>query len=327
MDRWERKLASRDNNRVVRPFEWGLDWIGASADGDPAGHMRAAAAELLAASDRFYAHGTPADFKLSGSRLTFTSPLCSPYPENNTVHAHWFPAAGDRAVVVLPQWNADEQGHLGLCRLLARSGISALRMSLAYHNRRMPAELDRADYHVSSNVGRTLHACRQSVVDARACLDWLQSRGYRRLGIVGTSLGSCIGFIAAAHDPRVSALALNHVSTWFGDVVWTGLSTSHVRQGFGDTITREQLRQFWAVISPASFFDRLAGRDIRTLLLWCRFDTTFLPAFSREVVRAFDRLRLNFRDLNLPCGHYTLGEFPFNVCVGWAVCRYLCKNL
>jgi hypothetical protein len=23
MDRWERKLATRDNNRVVRPFEWG----------------------------------------------------------------------------------------------------------------------------------------------------------------------------------------------------------------------------------------------------------------------------------------------------------------
>src|SRR5580658_9782930 len=27
MDRWERKLATRDTNRVVRPFEWGTDWL------------------------------------------------------------------------------------------------------------------------------------------------------------------------------------------------------------------------------------------------------------------------------------------------------------
>ena len=27
MDRWERKLATRDTNRVVRPFEWGADWL------------------------------------------------------------------------------------------------------------------------------------------------------------------------------------------------------------------------------------------------------------------------------------------------------------
>ncbi len=29
MDRWERKLATRDTNRVVRPFEWGTDWLNA----------------------------------------------------------------------------------------------------------------------------------------------------------------------------------------------------------------------------------------------------------------------------------------------------------
>ena len=27
MDQWERKLATRDTNRVVRPFEWGTDWL------------------------------------------------------------------------------------------------------------------------------------------------------------------------------------------------------------------------------------------------------------------------------------------------------------
>ena len=27
LDRWERRLATRDTNRVGRPFEWGTDWL------------------------------------------------------------------------------------------------------------------------------------------------------------------------------------------------------------------------------------------------------------------------------------------------------------
>ena len=33
-----------------------------------------------------------------------------------------------RAVLVLPQWNAGPDGHVGLCRLLNRFGIDALRL-------------------------------------------------------------------------------------------------------------------------------------------------------------------------------------------------------
>ena len=106
-------------------------------------------------------------------------------------------------------------------------------MSMAYHDRRMPPELQRADYHVSSNVGRTIHAARQSIIDARACLDWLESRGFQRIAILGTSLGSCIACIAAAHDRRIRTGVFNHVSMYFSDVVWTGLATQHVRRGFG----------------------------------------------------------------------------------------------
>ena len=82
-------------------------------------------------------------------------------------------------------------------------GVSALRMTMAYHAERMPADLQRADHHVSSNIGRTIHASRQSIIDVRACLDWLNQQGYERVGILGTSLGSCVAFIAAAHDARV----------------------------------------------------------------------------------------------------------------------------
>ena len=159
MDRWERKLATRDTNRVVRPFEWGTEWLHrigfpscpADANGDAADCVGRFADAALAESGRFFSYTTPSDYQLRQGRLNFTSPVHSSYPRNNTVHALWFPTPQDRkrALVVLPQWNSDAGGHVGLAKLLNRFGISALRMTMAYHAERMPEELQRADYHVS----------------------------------------------------------------------------------------------------------------------------------------------------------------------------------
>jgi hypothetical protein len=153
------------------------------------------AARMLAESDRFYAIEPCDDYELRGDRLTFPSAVRTPHAENNLVRARVFPSdtprGRRRAVVVLPQWNADPGGHVGLCHLLNRFGITALRLSLPYHDERMPAELRRADYIVSANIGRTAQVCRQAVLDARRATAWLTARGYESLGIAGTSLGRC----------------------------------------------------------------------------------------------------------------------------------------
>jgi pimeloyl-ACP methyl ester carboxylesterase len=185
----------------------------------------------------------------------------------------------------------------------------------------------RADHHVSSNIGRTIHAMRQSVIDARSCVDWLESRGYERLGIVGTSLGSCVAFITAAHDRRLRAGAFNHVSTYFGDAVWTGVSTQHIRASLEGNIAQEELRQCWAVISPAIYLERLRGRDFHSLLVWGRYDPVFLPVYSQQVVESFRRIGLPYEELAMPCGHYTIGQFPFNWVDGISICRFLRKHL
>jgi hypothetical protein len=117
--------------------------------------------------------------------------LQTPHPENNTVHGVYFRSErrnrGHRAVVVLPQWNADANGHVGLCRLVNRFGVSALRLSLPYHDARKPPELNRAAYIVSSNIARTLQVCRQAVMDARRAVGGWRNR-CERIGILGTSL-------------------------------------------------------------------------------------------------------------------------------------------
>jgi hypothetical protein len=330
-ERWERQLASVDTNRVVRPFEWGLDWLGLPADSpNPLGAVRGWAGRVMHDTDAFYASPPNADYERRGDTIRFPSAIVTPDAVNNTVVARFFPAEDRpnrrrRAVVVLPQWNSDAEGHVGLCQLFARFGISALRLSLPYHDERRPPDLARADYIVSANVGRTLQANRQAVLDAKRSLDWLASQGYERLGIVGTSLGSCLSMLTMAHDPRVSAGVFNHVSPYFADVVWRGLSTRHVREGLEPGITLDDLRACWLPISPWPFIERVRGRA--ALLVYARYDMTFPVDLSRQFLAEFDRLGVPHDTAVLPCGHYTTGRAPFKFLDGYYLTNFLVKKL
>ena len=338
---WERRLATVTKDRVVRPFEWGLDWI--SENGHPAWTPAATLLEWVAATmadtEAFF-HTVPAtDAVLTPSipsrwgetgTLTFSSGYQTPDESNNTVYARYFQArqtggAPRRAVVVLPQWNADPGGHAGLCRLLAYAGMSALRLSMPYHDERMPPYLHRADFIVSSNIARTVQVCRQAVLDARRAAQWLAEQGYERIGILGTSLGSCLALLTTAHEPLIRAEALNHISPYFADVVWEGLSTAHVRAGLEGHIDLDLLRRLWMPISPRAYLDRL--REKKTLLVYARYDLTFPVGLSRALVDQFHARGIPHDVAVLPCGHYSTGQAPFKFLDGLLLTRFLRRSL
>lgn len=337
MDGWEQRLAMGATNRVVRPFEWGLEWT----SGWPAaklhprdGHQPEDYLSLLndasvKRSDEFYGYTPPRDFQLSKGLLRFTSAVSTPHPENNTVHAQWFPARNRnrKAVIVLPHWNAKVNEHAGLAKGLQVLGLSALRLSLPYHDLRMPAELERADYAVSANVARTVDATRQAVIDIRSCADWLESQGYRKIGIVGTSLGSCYAFLASAHDARITANVYNMFSLYFADAVWTGLTTRHVRRGIEGAIDLAVLRASWMAITPLSFVDHYARFPKKSLFIYANYDTTFLPAYSRAMLEEVRLRELQHEVVVLPCGHYTMGRPPFRYLDGYHICSFLLRSL
>jgi len=327
---WERRLASATTDRVVRDFDWGLDWIGDDTD------LHAWVERVMQNTDCFFTPPPTTDYSLSaptteGDRiLTFPSAFSTPHQQNNTVYCRYFEARRTRrmpraAVLVLPQWNADNGGHIGLCRLLNWSGMSALRLSLPYHHQRMPPELHRADYIVSANVGRTLQVCRQAVLDARRAIAWLAAQGYERIGILGTSLGSCLALLTTAHEPLIRAEALNHMSPYFADVVWRGLSTEHVRKGLDGRIELDALRTLWKPISPRWYLDRL--RDRQTLLVYAKYDLTFPVDLSEDLVREFSDRQVPHEVVVLPCGHYSTGLTPFKYWDGWVLTRFLKKAL
>jgi hypothetical protein len=170
---WETRLTTRDTNRVVRPLEWGMEWARRwplvngnfpSSEEHFESYLHELNDHIVANSDEFFAYKTPQDFRLEtrkielfptgsnanvkvpkgdGTFLRFTSPAPSLHPENDLVNARWFPAKGNRAVIVLPHWNANGIAYNALGPILNRFGISMLRLSKPYHDIRRPQETAR----------------------------------------------------------------------------------------------------------------------------------------------------------------------------------------
>lgn len=332
MHRREREHAMRDNNRIVRDFGWGTEYVGVElGDRDPHDFYREYSRETIANSDEFFFSPEIADYKLSASNeLTWTSGIDTFSPENNTVYAQYFPHETNKksAVVILPHWNAKAGTYFDLGKMFNRFGLSALRVTLPYHERRMPPELERADYLVAPNVGQTLQSLRQSVVDTRSAVRWLKEQGYEKVGLVGTSIGSCVGFFAFVHDLNIDTGVFNHVSGYVADVVWQGLSTFHVKEGIGENVTLDELREYWLPISPMAYMNKLASQPERPQrYIYTLYDLTFPIDLSRDMLRALRDSGIKHERTKIPCGHYTLGEKPWVYIDGFKIVSFLRKHL
>jgi dienelactone hydrolase len=145
-------------------------------------------------------------------RLQFPSPVNSGCVENDTVHAEYYRPTGDDrfpGVIVLDITGGDQSLSRTIAAHLARNGIAGLFVQMAYYGpRRPPGSSERL---LSLNFEHTFAAVRQTVLDIRCATAWLAQRpeiDAHRLGILGTSLGSLVGALAAEMDPSVGRVAV-----------------------------------------------------------------------------------------------------------------------
>src|SRR5438105_15235261 len=105
---WERRLASVTTDRIVRPFDWGLDWIASgparaghyvrpNGDGtDAAERLGRRIDQAMKDTDALFTPAPTRHYRLSAPvncerHLTFPSALETPHPEDNTVHCRNIP--------------------------------------------------------------------------------------------------------------------------------------------------------------------------------------------------------------------------------------------
>jgi dienelactone hydrolase len=236
-------------------------------------------------------------------RLDFPSPVQSKTPENNTVWAEYYRPRGAGpfpATIVLDITAGDQSLSRTISTVLAQNHIAALFVQMAYYGpRRPPGSRFRL---LSPDVKQTMEAVRQSVLDIRRAGAWLAAQpeiDRAKIGILGTSLGSLVGTLAAEMEPRFAKVV---ILLGGGDLV--DAYYDHPRARFMRKIyeacggTKEELARHLAPVDPVTGADRLRGRAV--LMIAAKRDQIIPASATLALWNAAGQPRIIWYD----CTHY-----------------------
>jgi hypothetical protein len=310
------------------PFSWGLDHLGIQQiPKDPRECLREYVQQNLENSTAyFFPEKIPfSAYRLAGKELSFPSTIQSFDKNNNTAYGHYFPSSNnENIIIVVPHWNASGENYDRVCHLMGKLNFASVRFVLPYHEKRDPDGNWDSTAMVSANIGLSLQSMRQAVQDIISIVNWLEHKGYKKIGIMGSSIGSCAAFLAACHDSRIKGFFANFMSSYFGDVVWTGESTKHIRQTLDSKVTQEELREFWLLNSPIAFVHKLKLQNprLKQFIVAGLYDTTFRFTLTQKIFEAYEQNDIKFERAVLPCGHYSLGKYWFKFIDGYYIIRF-----
>ncbi len=236
-------------------------------------------------------------------RLRFPSPVKTATPENNTVHAEYYRPAGKGpfpAVIVLDITGGNQMLSRHIATYLAQNGVAGLFVQMAYYGpRRPPGSRLRL---MSPNLKQTTAAVTQTVLDLRVAAAWMESRSEldrKRLGILGTSLGSFLSALTGEMEPRLGRVAVllgggGFVDGYAGHPLakkWVALL-----EGLGGD--RSVVKKMFAPIDPITCAANLKQRKL--LILAASRDDIVPPSMARMLWEASGKQTLVWYD----CTHY-----------------------
>jgi dienelactone hydrolase len=244
----------------------------------------------------------------SVAALRFPSPVDSPDPVNNTVHAEYFRPDEGRpgprrrpAVIVLHILGADFALSRYLAARLADRGVAALFVKLPYYGERRPPGEPRR--FLSADVGRSIGAMRQGICDVRRAAAWLASRPEvdpEKLGVTGFSLGGIVSSVATAVDPTLNRGVFLLAGGDLARILWEMPEASRYRSlwvASGRSLA--DLRALTDPYDPLTHARRLAGK--RLLMVAGNADEVIPPACTRALWESAGRPPILWYD----CGHYS----------------------
>ncbi|CAN5705114.1 hypothetical protein BH23PLA1_BH23PLA1_19730 [soil metagenome] len=248
--------------------------------------------------------------KYKVSALRFPSPIPSPDPVNNTVHAEYFQPEEDEgkrpAVVVLHILGADFALSRFIAARLADNGVAALFVKLPYYGERRPEASARF---LSADIDRSVLAMRQGVCDIRRAVAWLADRpevDSEALGITGISLGGIVGAVASAADPRLKNAALLLAGGGLADILWDMPEREarfYKQQWIDSGRTKDDLKTLTQPFDPLTYADRLRGK--RVLMIAGNTDEVIPPSATESLWEAAGRPTIHWYD----CGHYSAAGY------------------
>lgn len=231
--------------------------------------------------------------------VRFPSPVETETKENNTVHAEYYRPKGDGpfpATIVLDVTAGDQQLSRIIAMHLASKGVAALFVQMAYYGPRRPAGSDLRL--LSPNVPRTLDAIRQTVLDMRRASAWLEGRKEvdpKRLGILGTSLGSFMGALTAEMEPRLGRVVVLLGGGGLVDAYWEDPRGEPLRKLYSALGgSKERLKEIIAPVDPLTCAENL--KDRKVLILAAKRDDIVPPRCAEALWEATGKQKIVWFD-------------------------------
>jgi dienelactone hydrolase len=236
-------------------------------------------------------------------RLQFPSPVTSATPENNTVHAEYYLPRGKGpfpGVIVLDITGGDQSLSRNLATFLAQKGIAGLFVQMAYYGpRRPPGSKLRL---LMPDINHTLAAVRQTVLDLRVATAWMETRpelDAKRLGIMGTSLGSFLAALTAEMEPKLGRVVVLLGGGGFAEGYYDHPRAARYRkiyEALGGS--KEKLAEIIAPADPLTCAANL--KDRKLLILAGKRDDIVPPKMAEALWKASGRQKIVWYD----CTHY-----------------------
>ncbi len=237
------------------------------------------------------------------SQLTYPTALESKIKENNTVYAEYYCPKGKGpfpGVIVLDILAGDGRVSRTIGTHLAQNGIAALYVTMPHYGpRRPPGSKVRL---LSPDLEQTITSVRQTVLDLRFAAAWLEKRPEvdpKRLGILGTSLGSFFAALTGEMEPRLGRVAVLLGGGGFVDAFWDdprGLSYRRIYEAFGGT--KEFLKNKIAAVDPITSAANLKSRKL--LILAGKVDEIVPPSMAEALWQASGKQKIIWYN----CSHY-----------------------
>lgn len=240
------------------------------------------------------------------TRVSYPSPVVTPYPVNNVVTAFLFRpnTPGPHPVMLVEhEWlPVTLTNEFILCATLARAGVAAFLVVQPYsYNRRVLPRVEDVEL-LSGDTRQTVAAVRQAVLDNRRALDWLQTRpdiDPSRMGVAGISLGGILAPLIAGVDHRAKVLVTIVGGGDVSDLVYDSFITYGLRPALlYRGVTFDSIKRDYVNIEPTNW---LAGFDPKNALLFNgRFDVFVNPKQAHHLARALGGAPIVW----IPTGHY-----------------------
>jgi dienelactone hydrolase len=147
-----------------------------------------------------------------------------------------------------------------------------------------------------------MSAVQQTVLDVRRAAAWLESRKEidpRRLGIMGTSLGSMVGALSAEMEPRFRRVAVLLGGGGLVDAYYDHPQAAPYRAAFEKLGgKKDHVKKLFAPIDPLTCAANLKSRDL--LILAGKRDEIVPPRMSTWLWEASGKQKIVWYD----CTHY-----------------------